>query len=440
MSKGDDSQYSWARNGLDSMSLDWKWILGMLVGWMGVVFFPSLFIGVAFFVLWCTASYRKWGWREAIVSLFLVSCVLANSREVGMQYWKLLRLVAACFVLLEGWRVFVRSEPKLRSRWLIWLGLLGVCTVVPSLVSMDVEDGILQSVLISSMWFSMVVLSHVPQGEPQHLRAQSLVHLGIVVIAISILSGVLQWPFAFLAGRFRGVFGNPNSISHWWLLFFILGLSGTHSLRGPRSLVLVTFTLVVLYWAASRGAALACLAALIGWMLFRFQVSTVVKALLLLCIGGLFLGDQYSFRNHMEEILPEHIVRAETLEEGGGRFLAWEHALEEIMDSPWVGHGGGYEERFFDNSSSYFIKLNHQGLSHNSWIAFAMNFGIPLSILLIMGLLVFLRLHESKFWLIALLPIVFSFSIEGYLTAPMSAISPALFFVGGFLGSFRAKK
>ena len=166
----------------------------------------------------------------------------------------------------------------------------------------------------------------------------------------------------------------------------------------------------------------------------------VFKALFLLCIGGFFLGDQYSFRNNMEEILPEHIVRAETLEEGGGRFLAWEHALEEIMDSPWVGHGGGYEERFFYNSSSYFIKINHQGLSHNSLIAFAMNFVIPLSILLIMGLLVFLRLHESQFWLIALFPIVFSFSIEGYLTAPMSAISPVLFFVGGFLGSFRAKK
>ena len=66
------------------MSLNWKWILGMLVGWMGVAFFPSLFIGVAFFVLWFTASYRKWGWRESIVSLVLVSCLLENSGEVVM--------------------------------------------------------------------------------------------------------------------------------------------------------------------------------------------------------------------------------------------------------------------------------------------------------------------------------------------------------------------
>ena len=45
------------------------------------------------------------------------------------------------------------------------------------------------------------------------------------------------------------------------------------------------------------------------------------------------------------EFLPEQVVRKESLEEGGGRLLAWEHAVDQIKSRPWLGSGGGAEER-----------------------------------------------------------------------------------------------
>ena len=76
---------------------------------------------------------------------------------------------------------------------------------------------------------------------------------------------------------------------------------------------------------------------------------------------------------------------------------------------------------------------NHQGLSHNSWLAFAMNYGIPATLLLFFVLLSRLGLTNRNVLFVGLLPFLVSFSVEGWLTAPMSASSPILFFVGGIL-------
>lgn len=427
----------WEDVGLNNMSIYWRWVLGMVGIWAVLTAVPNPFFGAVFFFIWYLTVHRKWGRREAVVSLFLVSCVLANSREPGMQYWKMFRLVAAGLLWLESWRAFLKSEPKERRKWLSWGGILFVGTIVPSLISNDARDGLFQSVLISSMWFAMAILSKVDSVESKWLRASSLIHLALVVILVSILAHQLGWRWAFLQARFRGVFGNPNSISHWWLMFLLLGLSGTLSLRKVKSLALLVLTGLVLYWGASRGAALACLVALTGWVLLRSQVSIVRKTVVLALFSSFLVGIQYMTVNRLNDILPAHMVRAENLEDGGGRILAWEHAITEILKSPWVGHGGGYEERYFESSYQYFADMNHQGLSHNSWIAFSMNYGIPQALLLILGLLVYLGVFRSKYWLFCLFPVVFSFSIEGYLTAPMSAVSPAMIIVCGFLGSFQ---
>ena len=429
-------QQRWNDVGLNELSLDWRWIVGMVAAWAMLATFPSTWLGAAFCLLWFFSVRRKWGRREAIISLFLVSCVLANSREPAMQFLKIFRLVGAGLLLIEGLRAFSEKGTEGRRKWMAWGGIVLVGTFVPSLISDHASEGLFQSALIAGMWFVMVILSKVDSDEDKLRRAQSLAHLALVVIFISIVVGFLGWRLAFLEARFRGVFGNPNSISHWWLMFFIFGLSGTTSLYRRKSIGLLVLTGVVLYWGASRGAALACLIALTGWVLLRHCQTAFQKTLVVVLFAILMIGVQYMPLTGIMEMLPEHMVRAENLEDGGGRFHAWEHALGEIMKSPWVGHGGGYEERFFENSARYFSQMNHQGLSHNSWIAFAMNYGIPQAVLLIFGFLIFLGMFRSSYWLIALVPVVLSFSVEGYLTAPMSAVSPAMLFVSGFLGSF----
>ena len=167
------------------------------------------------------------------------------------------------------------------------------------------------------------------------------------------------------------------------------------------------------------------------------MVRPTTKALVV--VAGLFLVSAVSFETIVQR-LPEQVVREDSLNEGGGRLLAWEHAVRQIKMRPWFGWGGGAEERYFTENYAYFALQNHQGLSHNSWLAFAMNYGIPATIGLLFVLLSSLGLVRRPLLIVGLLPFVVSLTLEGWLTAPMNASSPMLFFVGGLLAAFTEQK
>ena len=64
-----------------------------------------------------------------------------------------------------------------------------------------------------------------------------------------------------------------------------------------------------------------------------------------------------------------------------------------------------------------------------------MNYGIFAAVILLFSLLSRLELMQKELMMIGLLPFVISLTVEGWLTAPMSASSPMLFFVGGLIPS-----
>ncbi|MGB1481592.1 MAG: hypothetical protein ACPG66_09500, partial [Flavobacteriales bacterium] len=68
-------------------------------------------------------------------------------------------------------------------------------------------------------------------------------------------------------------------------------------------------------------------------------------------------------------------------------------------------------------------------------LAFAMDFGLLSSLCLVISLFSILGLFKGDLWLFAVPALLFSVTVEGWLTAPMSACSPAMFFVAGLLGS-----
>ena len=75
---------------------------------------------------------------------------------------------------------------------------------------------------------------------------------------------------------------------------------------------------------------------------------------------------------------------------------------------------------------------NHQGLSHNSWLAFAMNYGVPAALVLIFSLLMRLGMFRQRAVVILLPACVISMTVEGWLTAPLNALSPVMFLVAGW--------
>ena len=76
---------------LATLTLDWTFLFWQTMLFAAIVLTQNLAVGVvlsfAIMVIW-----KRWSdWREAVVALFILACVLASSRRPGLQHWKMLR-------------------------------------------------------------------------------------------------------------------------------------------------------------------------------------------------------------------------------------------------------------------------------------------------------------------------------------------------------------
>ena len=416
---------------------DWRLIIVQALLLIAIVEVQSIATGLVIGFLLYRNWAKSWGKREAVVGIFVLACVLASSREGGLQYWKNLRLVPAAMVFLEALKVFREAPTEERRTLLRWVGVIVFCTGLPAVLSSEPFAGLFEVVLLSSLWFAMLTIARLRSRDVMKQRERAILHVGLTVVLASLFYFLMNSSVGFLAGRFRGIFGNPNEFSHWFLMVFIVGFVHNRRLTDRKAILFAVLTAFLFGLSGTRGAAVASAFVFLGFVLVQYKWPSGLRTMVALGSTILLVGLQTLDVSSFEAYLPERLVRAENLEEGGGRFLAWRYALEEIEKEPLFGHGGGYEQRYFASRYKFFAAQNHQGMSHNSWLAFAMDYGVVGSLALILGLLGRLRLFQSRYRWIVVPAMVFSFTFEGWLVAPMSASSPMLFFVGGWIGAFQ---
>ena len=135
--------------------------------------------------------------------------------------------------------------------------------------------GLEETLLLSSMWWAMVVLGRTKALSCSSRRMRTLVHVGLMVLLVSVVGRFGAYEMCHLNGSFRGVFGNPNEFSHWWMSLFVLGLVASRNLNNRRTLALIALTAVLFFWSGTRGAILACLLSLVGWI--QSTASSMVR-------------------------------------------------------------------------------------------------------------------------------------------------------------------
>ena len=403
---------------------------------IAVVVVPNVATGLLGFGFWLFLVSRIANWREAVVVALVLACVLASSREPGLQYWKTLRLLPAGLAGVEAMRILKSETQAFRRRQLGWLVTILLCTGIPALLSGNARAGLFETTLLGSIWVILMIVGTRPSVEGESNRGVWLMRVGMAVVLASVAVTVLQPDVGWLNDRWRGILGNPNELSHWWLFIFVLVMMGAQMGRRQRVMWL-GLTAVIFLMSGTRGALLAALLAWAGSLL-ALTSGTLTRVGVFLAVamgvmGTLFIQEHET--GSMASLLPESILRSETIETAGGRTVAWFHALEEIKSEPWFGQGGGYEERYFSSRYSFFAMQNHQGLSHNSWLAFAMNYGVPAALTLIFSLLIRLGMFRRRAVLILLPACVISTLVEGWLTSPLNALSPMMFLVAGWFES-----
>jgi O-antigen ligase len=181
-----------------------------------------------------------------------------------------------------------------------------------------------------------------------------------------------------LAGRYRGLLGNPNGLGIFLtvqFLFFQVVISTWPRLFSKTELRwLYAIFILSLFLSRSRTA--------LGVFLIFFVLKWIYKRSTFL---GVFVSILIvSFGSFILALIPDMIVsfglqdylRIKTLEEGSGRVVAWTFAWFHIKENYFIGRGFGYTIYLFHEFKEMLAAMNHQGNAHNSYLTFWLNTGL----------------------------------------------------------------
>lgn len=226
-------------------------------------------------------------------------------------------------------------------------------------------------------------------------------------------------------GRYRGVFGNPNGIGLFafltYICLFVLDDFFPNILSRVEHGFIVIIILYSEYLCGSRNSVVAILifyffqrffgfSPFIGFVVFLILIvlSEVISNNFIRVILALNLGDFF---------------RVKTLEEGSGRYIAWNFAWNQIQNNFFVGKGFAYNEYYMRQNYGLLQKLGHQGGIHNSFLTFWMDQGL-------IGLIIYLRSYilmfikaaqKTKYAFPIMFAISFTAMFESWLVGSLSA-------------------
>jgi O-antigen ligase len=206
-----------------------------------------------------------------------------------------------------------------------------------------------------------------------------------LIFALGYLMIFISPARAFLAGRFAGIFGNPNGVGVISAIILPLSLWQFLETKKKSSLLLFLMILVALLLSAARGSINATIIAL-GY--FLYARSRQSRPLVLFSSISFILIFTWIVDTALKEFFKVYI-RAESIPMLGGRLEIWPVALNFIFDKPLFGYGFGVEDKML--VLKHIVLYRHSGLyMHNAYLGMLVQLGltgfiiffIPLFILL----------------------------------------------------------
>jgi hypothetical protein len=377
---------------------------------------------------------RNKGMYEELLIGYLFILVISDSKEPIFEFAKNAKNIyisVLALILLIDSETF-RPFNKLYKIFLPFF-IIAIITMLTS-----VNDSFFFTSLQKTLSFilSFLVIPNIVNKVYREQGKQFLRRFVFFIFTVLLFGFILEYispDSAFLLGtRFRGIFGGPNGLGVYCVLIFIVFFMLNDFYPGLFSrnerIIIFGAILFSIYLTGSRNAIISVMifyvfqrffsfSPFLGFILFILTIFTteLVSTNVTTIIGSLGLGEY---------------LRTNTLEEGSGRYIAWDFAWKQIQNNFFIGKGFAYDEFYMRQHYGMLLKLNHQGGIHNSFLTFWMDHGL-------IGLLIYLRSYvltfikgskKTKFAFPIMFAISFSAFFESWLVASLSAFA--------FLGMF----
>jgi O-antigen ligase len=251
--------------------------------------------------------------------------------------------------------------------------------------------------------------------------------LMFLVVLILLLGYALRWvspQMAFVGGRFSGVFGNPNGLGIFCFLSMVLfGVMRQvkKDMFTFREQVLIGGTILVMLLLSGSRASLVSVLIFVGFNRF-FAYSPFLGFVALISMIGVIEVVGRNISTIVIALGLEEYFRLHTLEDGSGRYFAWQFAWEKIQDYLVFGGGFANDETVMRRNYAYLERMGHQGGVHNSYLSMWFNVGIIGLLLYFRGfILLFIKAAKLQpVSLAVMFSVLFSIMYESWLVGSLN--------------------
>lgn len=362
----------------------WQLLLVMTL-WL----LTGIYLGAAVFALLPLSVFffkSRELWPEIFFGLLIVLVLSDIEKDVfiRMRIFKNAKnfyiMAMAMIFLLE-----MKRFAPLSSVFNIFLPFF-IYSVFPLVFSNNMVTGLEKTI---SYWLIFLLVPNYMLYNYRRWGWEFIRNLLFFMVAILLFGFVMQAidvSYSQIAGRFRGIFGNPNGMAiYCYLTLMLLGVvvSINKDLFSFRERVLLFGA--IFYFLIVSGSRASLSAALIFLVFHRFFGASPFLGLIGL-VSLLFVVEVVS--SNLGAIIIalglEEYFRLNTLEDGSGRYFAWQFSWEQAQNYFVFGGGFANDEYIMRRSSVYLESQGHQGGVHNTYLSMWLNVGI-------VGLLIFLR-------------------------------------------------
>jgi O-antigen ligase len=308
-------------------------------------------VGIAIFLLMAAALFVLR--LRTLLFLTILALLLTGLATPLYQTSRLLRwpfLVALLGKgILSGFARGLRPDPPTAAHRV--LAMLSALAVVSSLWSLGPGISIAQTGMMIILWLGVfVVLWNTWRGTDDITAiCATLFWVAVILFSAELIAQVQDPTAVFQAGRYSGLFTNPNGLGLAATFFapFVFWRFTTADSPAVRrvSFVLGLFIILSLLLSGSRSGLLGtfvCMSCVLTH-LYRFRTVLFAAFVVLPLLTFLFLGERIG-RSEIEE---SRVVRSETLSDLSDRIPLWEKGIALAGERPAFGYGFGMS-RFAD--------------------------------------------------------------------------------------------
>jgi O-antigen ligase len=273
-----------------------------------------------------------------------------------------------------------------------------------------------------------------------HERGTAFIRDHVFLMSYMLLAGLIMFVVAnekvIIAERFTGVMGNPNGIGLFCTVFFLLFQSAVIKFpdlftRNEKIVVYLLIALSVLL-SGSRNTILS-----IGIFLFftRFyKISPILGAGIVVAMAIVYQVVVSNLTEILQGLGLAKALRADTLESGSGRLVAWAFGWKFInsdISQFFLGRGFGFDEYLYIINKAALNRLGHIGGVHNSYLALWINTGLVGLILWITGFVkIFIMAIKKSYTALPLAyAVLFSATFEAWLMGSLNPHMITLLFI-----------